>query len=117
MGSGVGAGVADFFLWFFCRKLGLYGAISVDDPRDCGERGGKREGAAWDRRGVWGRRREVRGDDAGVASRGEVFRCESDDVKGEINQKVQIAKGSNIGNRYGVAARRARRTQTPLNHL
>ena len=113
MGSGVGAGVADFFLWFFCRKLGLYGAISVDDPRDCGERGGKREGAAWDRRGGWGRRREVRGDDAGVASRGEVFRCESDDVKGEINQKVQIAKGSNIGNRYGVAARRARRAQTP----
>jgi len=33
-------------------------------------------------------------------------------VKGEINQKVQIAiKGSS--NRYGVAARRARRAQTP----
>ena len=111
MGSGVGARVADFFLWFFCGKLGLSGAISVDDPRDCGKRGGKREGAAWDRHGGWGRRREVRGDDAGVVA--VRFLDESDDVKGEINQNVQIAKGSNIGNRYGVAARRARRAQTP----
>ena len=110
MGSGVGARVADFFLWFFCGKLGLSGAISVDDPRDCGKRGGKREGAAWDRHGGWGRRREVRGDDAGVVA--VRFLDESDDVKGEINQKVQIAiKGSS--NRYGVAARRARRAQTP----